>query len=103
MAARGGVNLIWGAGNLESHLAMSPETLVADDEIIGYFLLTGKCQWMVNLALDEIKGLGIAATIDRAPYAAHYRNVLSRARLAVARAGQQGAKGARVSKLFKTG
>ena len=36
--AAAGVNLIWGAGNLESTLAMSPEALVADDEIAGYFL-----------------------------------------------------------------
>ncbi len=36
--AAAGVNFIWGAGNLESTLAMSPEALVTDDEIAGYFL-----------------------------------------------------------------
>ncbi|MBI5627772.1 MAG: trimethylamine methyltransferase family protein, partial [Candidatus Rokubacteria bacterium] len=39
--AMAGVNFIWGAGNLESTLSMSPEALIADDEIAGYFL---RCQ-----------------------------------------------------------
>lgn len=30
-----GVNIIWGAGNLESTLCMSPEMLIIDDEIAG--------------------------------------------------------------------
>jgi len=30
-----GVNVIWGAGNLESTLCMSPEKLLLDDELIG--------------------------------------------------------------------
>ena len=81
-----GVNFIWGAGNLESTLAMSPEALVADDEIAGYclrlrqgFKVDGE-----NLALDLIHEAGLSGDFMTAAHTlAHYREVLSRPLLAV--------------------
>jgi trimethylamine--corrinoid protein Co-methyltransferase len=84
--ATAGVSLIWGAGNLESTLAMSPEALVADDEIAGYFL---RCQdgFPVDeesLALDAIRDVGHSGSFLTSPHTLqHYRHVLSRASLAV--------------------
>ena len=80
-----GVNLIWGAGNLESTLAMSPEALLADDEIAGYclrlrqgFKVDGE-----NLALDLIREAGLSGDFMTAAHTlAHYREVLSRPLLA---------------------
>jgi trimethylamine--corrinoid protein Co-methyltransferase len=83
--AAAGVNFIWGAGNLESTLAMSPEALVVDDEIAGYFLRfqRGITVDEENLALDVIKSLGISGDFLTAPHTLlHFREVLSRARLA---------------------
>jgi trimethylamine--corrinoid protein Co-methyltransferase len=83
--AAAGVNFIWGAGNLESTLAMSPEALIADDEIAGYFL---RFQRGIpvdddNLALEEIHSVGLAGDYLTSPHTlAHYRRVLSRARVA---------------------
>ncbi|MGD0579219.1 MAG: trimethylamine methyltransferase family protein [Bryobacteraceae bacterium] len=83
--ATAGVNFIWGAGNLESTLAMSPEALVADDEIAGYFL---RCQKGIpvdeeTLALDVIEKLGLSGDFLTSEHTLqHYRQVLSRPILA---------------------
>jgi len=84
--AAAGVNFIWGAGNLESTLAMSPEALIADDEIAGYFLRfqRGIPVDDESLALADIKAVGLAGDfLTSAHTVANYREVLSRARLAV--------------------
>ena len=84
--ALAGVSLIWGAGNLESTLAMSPEALLTDDEIAGYclrlregFKVDGE-----NVALDLIREAGLSGDFMTAAHTlAHYREVLSRPLLAV--------------------
>jgi trimethylamine--corrinoid protein Co-methyltransferase len=79
--AAAGVNLIWGAGNLEATLAMSPEALVADDEIAGYFLRFRRGFGVdeVSLAVDLIKEVGHSSDyLTRDHTLAHYREVLSR-------------------------
>lgn len=84
--ASAGVNLIWGAGNLESTLSMSPEALLADDEIAGYFLRVqrGFAVDDDGLALDAIREVGLAGNFLEAEHTlTHYRQVLSRAQLAV--------------------
>jgi len=83
--AAAGVNFIWGAGNLESTLAMSPEALVVDDEIAGYFLRfqRGFSVDEESLALDLIKAVGISGGFLTTPHTLrHFREVLSRAQLA---------------------
>jgi trimethylamine--corrinoid protein Co-methyltransferase len=83
--AAAGVNFIWGAGNLESTLAMSPEALVVDDEIAGYFLRyqRGITVDEESLALDVIKSVGISGDFLSSPHTLQYfREVLSRAQLA---------------------
>ena len=83
--AAAGVNFIWGAGNLESTLVMSPEALVADDEIAGYFLRfqRGFSVDEESVALDVIKSVGISGDFLTAPHTLrHFREELSRARLA---------------------
>ncbi len=83
--AAAGVNLIWGAGNLESTLAMSPDALVGDDEIAGYFLRyqRGFPIDEENLAVDLIKEVGHHADYLTASHTMeHYRDVLSRPILA---------------------
>ena len=81
-----GVNFIWGAGNLESTLAMSPEALLADDEIAGYCLRLrqGFKVDSENLALDLIGEASRSGNFMTATHTlAHYRDVLSRPLLAV--------------------
>jgi trimethylamine---corrinoid protein Co-methyltransferase len=55
-----GVNIVWGAGNLESTLCMSPEMLVIDDEIIAS--IRRFCRGIgvddETLALDVIQKVG---------------------------------------------
>jgi len=83
--AAAGVNFIWGAGNLESTLAMSPEALVVDDEIAGYFLRfqRGFSVDEESLALDLIRAVGISGDFLTTPHTLrHFREVLSRAQLA---------------------
>jgi trimethylamine--corrinoid protein Co-methyltransferase len=83
--AAAGVNFIWGAGNLESTLAMSPEALIVDDEIAGYFLRfqRGISVDEESLALDVIKNAGISGDFLTVPHTLrHFREVLSRAPLA---------------------
>lgn len=84
--ADAGVNFIWGAGNLESTLAMSPEALVMDDEIAGYFLRyrRGIAVDEEGLALDLIKEVGHSADYLSTKHTRrHYRHQLSRPVLAV--------------------
>jgi trimethylamine--corrinoid protein Co-methyltransferase len=93
-----GVNFIWGAGNLESTLAMSCEALVTDDEIAGYFLRFGK-GFEVNeeaLALDDIREWAPSGDFLNSPHTLkHFRQVLSRTQFAVrARRADWEAKGA---------
>ena len=83
--AAAGVNLIWGAGNLEGTLAMSPEALVADDEIAGYFLRyrQGIPLDAEEMALDEIRAAAKSGDFLNSPHTLkHFRRVLSRARIA---------------------
>ena len=86
--ATAGVNFIWGAGNLESTLAMSPEALVVDDEIAGYFL---RCQSGFpvdheSLAVELIEEVGLAGDYLGTEHTLrHYRQVLSRPLLATRR------------------
>ncbi len=83
--ANAGVNLVWGAGNLESTLSMSPEALVADDEIAGYFLRHQRGFPIddESLALGVIREIGHSAGYLTAPHTLeHYRGVLSRPLLA---------------------
>lgn len=84
--ADAGVNFIWGAGNLESTLAMSLEALVMDDEIAGYFLRYQKGIPVdeENLALGVIEEVGLTGDYLTADHTlAHYREVLSRPILAM--------------------
>jgi trimethylamine--corrinoid protein Co-methyltransferase len=55
-----GVNIVWGAGNLESTLCMSAEKLVIDDDIIGSIrrFLRGIEVTEETLALDLIREVG---------------------------------------------
>jgi trimethylamine--corrinoid protein Co-methyltransferase len=79
--ANAGVNFIWGAGNLESTLAMSPEALVMDDEIAGYFLRYQKGLEVdeESLALATIEEVGLTGDFLTADHTLrHYRSVLSR-------------------------
>jgi trimethylamine--corrinoid protein Co-methyltransferase len=80
------VNLIWGAGNLEATLSMSPEALIADDEIAGYFLRVqrGFAVDEEGLALEAIKEVGLEGNFLSAEHTLkHYRQVLSRPQFAV--------------------
>ncbi len=84
--AAAGVNLIWGAGNLESTLAMSCEALVTDDEIAGYFLRfqMGFPVDDEGLALADIQEAGRSGDFLNSPHTLkHFRQVLSRAQMAV--------------------
>jgi len=84
--AGAGVNLIWGAGNLESTLSMSPEALVMDDEIAGYFLRYQRGIEVddEHLALDTIKEVGLGGDYLTCEHTLrHYRDTLSRPKLAV--------------------
>lgn len=83
--ADNGVNFIWGAGNLESTLAMSPEALVMDDEIAGYFLRyrRGITVDDEGIALDPIKEVVHSGDFLGTPHTRrHYRHQLSRPLLA---------------------
>ena len=84
--AAAGVNFIWGAGNLESTLAMSPEALVTDNEIAGYILRfrRGFPVDEESLALEAIRESGRSGDFLSSPHTMkHFRQVLSRAQLAV--------------------
>ena len=84
--AAAGVNFIWGAGNLESTLAMSCEALVTDDEIAGYFLRfqRGFPVDREGLAFADIQEAGRSGDFLNSPHTLkHFRQVLSRAQMAV--------------------
>lgn len=84
--AAAGVNFIWGAGNLESTLAMSPEALVTDNEIAGYILRfrRGFPVDEESLASDAILQSAASGDFLSSPHTLkHFRQVLSRGRLAV--------------------
>ena len=57
-----GVSVIWGAGQLESELTISPAQAVIDNEIIGYVkrLLKGVEVTRDTLAVDLIREVGIS-------------------------------------------
>ena len=83
--AAAGVNFIWGAGNLESTLAMSSEALVMDDEIAGYFLRFQKGIPVdeETLALNAIEEVGLKGDFLGSDHTLqHYKQVLSRPILA---------------------
>ncbi|HEX2988531.1 MAG TPA: trimethylamine methyltransferase family protein, partial [Chloroflexota bacterium] len=84
--AAGGVNFMWGAGNLESTLSMSPEALVMDDEIAGYFLRFAQGVPVTDdeMALGLIKEVGAAGDFLTTEHTLlNYKRVLSKAKLAV--------------------
>jgi trimethylamine---corrinoid protein Co-methyltransferase len=84
--AASGVNFIWGAGNIESTLSMSPEALVMDDEISGYFLRFQKRIPVDDeqLALDLIKEVGHRGDFLTTDHTLlNYKKQLSKAKLAV--------------------
>jgi trimethylamine--corrinoid protein Co-methyltransferase len=97
--AAAGVNLIWGAGNLESTLAMSPEALVIDNEIAGYFLRVQRGIEMdeESLAMEAIKQVGLTGDFLTTPHTLeHYRQVLTRPLIASrCRRSTWGSRGAR--------
>lgn len=84
--AANGVNIVWGAGNLESTLCMSAEKLVIDDEIIGSIrrFVRGIEVNDETLALELIGALG-----HRPDYLwdehtlAHFQREIRHSRLAV--------------------
>jgi trimethylamine--corrinoid protein Co-methyltransferase len=72
-----GVNCIWGVGQLESELAISPEQAVIDNEMIGYALRyrRGFATGPDALAVDVTRGAGIAGSfLDQEHTAAHCRS-----------------------------
>lgn len=82
--ALGGVNLIWGIGNLESTLALSPEQAVIDNEIAAAILRTWKGIGVDDerLALPTIKQLAHAADyLGTAHTYRHFREELMDSRL----------------------
>jgi trimethylamine--corrinoid protein Co-methyltransferase len=84
--AQSGVNFIWGAGNLESTIAMSPEALVMDDEIAGYSLRFQKGFQVTDqeMALDLIREVGLGGDfLSNEHTLRNHRRVLTQARLAV--------------------
>jgi len=60
--SQNGVNLIWGIGQLESELTVSPAQAVIDNEIIGYTerVLRGFRTNDETLAVDIVRDVGIA-------------------------------------------
>lgn len=59
-----GVNVIWGAGQLESEMTLSPAQAVIDNDIIGYTkrLLRGVEVTDASLAIDLIRKTGISGS-----------------------------------------
>ena len=72
-----GVNCIWGVGQLESELAISPEQAVIDNEMIGFALRyrRGFTTTPDALAVEVTRGVGIAGSfLDQEHTAAHCRS-----------------------------
>lgn len=79
-----GVNIVWGAGNLESTMCMSAETLVIDDEIIGGIrrFLRGIPVADETLALDVILKVGHGADFLSTDHTLrHFREEIRHTRL----------------------
>ena len=84
--AANGVNIIWGAGNLESTLCMSAEKLVIDDEIIGSIrrFVRGIEVSDETLALDLIRELGHSPDyLWNEHTLAHFQEEIRHSRMAV--------------------
>jgi trimethylamine--corrinoid protein Co-methyltransferase len=74
-----GVSLIWGVGQLESELTLSPAQAVIDDEIIGYArrFLRGIEVSEESLALSVIREVGIAGNfLEHEHTLQHFRSEL---------------------------
>ncbi len=72
-----GVNCIWGVGQLESELAISPEQAVIDNEMIAYALRYRRSFETTPdaLALEVTRAVGIAGSfLDQEHTAAHCRS-----------------------------
>jgi len=72
-----GVNCIWGLGQLESELAISPEQAVIDNEMIGFALRyrRGFTTGSDELAVEVTRSVGIAGSfLDQEHTAAHCRS-----------------------------
>lgn len=81
-----GVNLIWGAGNLESTLSMSAEMLLIDDEIIGSIrrFVRGIDVTEETLALDLIREVGHRGDFLASDHTLrHFREQIRHSRLPV--------------------
>ncbi len=79
-----GVNIVWGAGNLESTLCMCAEMLVIDDEIIGAIrrFLRGIPVTDETLALDVIREVGHGADFLSTEHTLrHFRQEIRHSRL----------------------
>lgn len=76
---RGGVSNVWGVGQLESELTISPAMAVIDDEMIGYVKRL-KQGVMVNdksLALEVTREVGVAGSyLDHEHTLLNYRDEL---------------------------
>jgi trimethylamine---corrinoid protein Co-methyltransferase len=81
-----GVNVVWGAGNLESTLSMSAEMLVIDDEIIGAIrrVVRGIGVTDETLALDLIREVGLRGDFLTSDHTLrHFRDEIRHSRLPV--------------------
>ena len=81
-----GVNIVWGAGNLESTLCMSAEKLVIDDEMIGSIrrYARGIDVNQETLALDVIRDMGHRADYLWSEHTlAHFQKEIRHSPLAV--------------------
>jgi len=78
------VNIVWGAGNLESTMSMCPEALVIDDEICGAAL---RYQQGIqvddqSLAVEAIREVGLGGNFLEHPHTlTHFREELTRMRV----------------------
>jgi trimethylamine--corrinoid protein Co-methyltransferase len=84
--ATNGVNIVWGAGNLESTLCMSAEKLVIDNEIIGSIrrFTRGIEVNPKTLALDVIREMGHRADYLWSEHTlAHFQEEIRHSNLAV--------------------
>jgi len=78
------VNIIWGAGNLESTMSMCPEALVIDDEICGAALRYQRGIRVddESLALEAISEVGLGGSfLDHPHTLAHFREDLTHMRV----------------------
>jgi len=79
-----GVNIVWGAGNLESTMCMSAEMLVIDDELIGAIrrYVRGIGVTDETLALDVIREVGHGADFLSTEHTLrHFREEIRHTRL----------------------